>query len=314
MAEIINENSSVAPVGNKSVYPLLAIAIVGILVICGVLFSGLVVYTIYKGQNVVERPTYPIESSEEFDYSYEIAGIISEFPYTTLNGEQKEVVVYESTELDSNQRALYKIAMTDSPITVRSALVVLLTSSDVAFYPSYRIQISPLKNYIFITTDDYSPEQLPLCYLFDESGEPIEQGELGKIIFTQAFHSVSSISMKNTYVDYWIDSDTYQLRASNGVETYLNTIEIPSLQVGSVEKITENGIVLKETALKLVQRYPAVIQFMRNVHGAIIEVDSESSDAYRIHVYEIKDGHTATQGWYAVIKASGQIIEEVSED
>lgn len=90
---------------------------------------------------------------------------------------------------------------------------------------------------------------------------------------------------------------------------------------------TQTPLLTAEEALTLVQSQPAVqrwlSQFPNGLNttstvepvGAVepvIEVDSQTPAAYRIHVYEIvNDTHTATMGWYTVDKKTGSITEEL---
>lgn len=60
-------------------------------------------------------------------------------------------------------------------------------------------------------------------------------------------------------------------------------------------------------ALENVKKLPEVEQFLKDVPGGIVEVDNESEGQYNVHVYEIKNGHTATFNWYRVSIKSGEI-------
>ena len=71
-------------------------------------------------------------------------------------------------------------------------------------------------------------------------------------------------------------------------------------------------VITKEKAAQLVQSLDEVKKYLVTVPNAIIEFDHESKDktVWVIHVYEAKDGHTATFNWFDVNKQSGQIIKE----
>src|SRR3990167_1927271 len=53
-------------------------------------------------------------------------------------------------------------------------------------------------------------------------------------------------------------------------------------------------------AVENVKKLPEVQEFLKNVPNGKIEVDNESEGEYNVHVYEIKDRHTATFNWYTV--------------
>ena len=46
---------------------------------------------------------------------------------------------------------------------------------------------------------------------------------------------------------------------------------------------------------------------LKRVPSGIVEIDNEDEKTYTVHVYEIKDNHTATFNWYEVGKQSGKI-------
>lgn len=82
-------------------------------------------------------------------------------------------------------------------------------------------------------------------------------------------------------------------------------IEQPVLQ----DKLEEIGStkISESLALENVNKRPEVKQFLKDVPGGIVEVDNESEGEYNVHVYEIKNGHTATFNWYRVSIKSGEI-------
>lgn len=63
----------------------------------------------------------------------------------------------------------------------------------------------------------------------------------------------------------------------------------------------------KELALENVKKLPEVQQYVKDVPGGIVEVDNELEGEYNVHVYEVKNGHTATFNWYRVSIKSGEI-------
>ena len=75
-------------------------------------------------------------------------------------------------------------------------------------------------------------------------------------------------------------------------------------QSGQSGKITQQQAVAKVKALPQVQEY------LKVVPNGKVEVDNEIEGNYNVHVYEVKDGHTATFNWYGVNKTTGEIKKE----
>lgn len=63
----------------------------------------------------------------------------------------------------------------------------------------------------------------------------------------------------------------------------------------------------KETALSRVASFPEVKEYLKVVPNAHIAIDKDEANQYLIHVYEIKDGHTATFNWYIFDKKTKEI-------
>ncbi|OGM29994.1 hypothetical protein A2801_00550 [Candidatus Woesebacteria bacterium RIFCSPHIGHO2_01_FULL_41_10] len=63
----------------------------------------------------------------------------------------------------------------------------------------------------------------------------------------------------------------------------------------------------KEQAVDNVKKLPEVQQYLKDVPNGKVEVDSEEEGQINIHVYEIKDDHTATFNWYRVDVESGKM-------
>ena len=59
-------------------------------------------------------------------------------------------------------------------------------------------------------------------------------------------------------------------------------------------------------AIENVKKLPEVQEFLKNVPNGRVEVDNELKGEYNVHVYEIKDGHTATFNWYRVSIKDGK--------
>lgn len=66
----------------------------------------------------------------------------------------------------------------------------------------------------------------------------------------------------------------------------------------------------RQTAVEKVKKLPEVQEYLKNVPNGRVEVDNEMEGEYNVHVYEIKDGHTATFNWYRVSIKSGEVKSE----
>ena len=62
-------------------------------------------------------------------------------------------------------------------------------------------------------------------------------------------------------------------------------------------------------ATAVVSALPEVQEYLRSVPSGLVVIDHEDKEtnSYLVHVYEIKDGHTATFNWYEVNKTTGEI-------
>jgi len=71
-------------------------------------------------------------------------------------------------------------------------------------------------------------------------------------------------------------------------------------------KGTRDAVIARISAL------PEVKEYLRTVPSGLVVIDHDDKDtnSYLIHVYEIKNGHTATFNWYVVNKATGEIKAE----
>lgn len=66
----------------------------------------------------------------------------------------------------------------------------------------------------------------------------------------------------------------------------------------------------KNQAVENVKKLPEVQEYLKNVPNGIVEVDNEMEGEYNVHVYEVKNGHTATFNWYRVSIKGGEITPE----
>ncbi len=62
----------------------------------------------------------------------------------------------------------------------------------------------------------------------------------------------------------------------------------------------------KKQAIANVKKLPEVQQYLKDVPKGKVEVDNEVEGQYNVHVYEVKNGHTATFNWYRVSIKDGK--------
>lgn len=85
------------------------------------------------------------------------------------------------------------------------------------------------------------------------------------------------------------------------------------LQNGVPENIPVDTLstkISRELAVEKVKSRPEVQQYLKDVPNGKVEVDNELEGEYNVHVYEVKNGHTATFNWYRVSIKSGEIRAE----
>ena len=66
----------------------------------------------------------------------------------------------------------------------------------------------------------------------------------------------------------------------------------------------------EKKALMKIRALPEVVEFLKQVPDAHVEMNGEEENAYLIQVYEVKDDHTATFNWYSVDKTTGEIKKQ----
>lgn len=86
---------------------------------------------------------------------------------------------------------------------------------------------------------------------------------------------------------------------------YVSQNTLPSVleEIGSTK-------ISRDLAIENVKKLPEVQEYLKNVPNAKVEVDNEIEGEYNVHVYEVKNGHTATFNWYRVSIKSGEIRSE----
>lgn len=72
-------------------------------------------------------------------------------------------------------------------------------------------------------------------------------------------------------------------------------------------EIVRSSKITTDQALENVKKLPEVQQYLKDVPNGKVEVDNEEEDTINIHVYEVKNGHTATFNWYKVNTKDGKV-------
>lgn len=81
------------------------------------------------------------------------------------------------------------------------------------------------------------------------------------------------------------------------------------LQYGIPENIPADFLstkISRSQAVENVKKLPEVQEYLKNVPNGKVEVDNEGEGEYNVHVYEIKNDHTATFNWYIVSIKTGK--------
>ena len=66
----------------------------------------------------------------------------------------------------------------------------------------------------------------------------------------------------------------------------------------------------RNRALENVKKLPEVQDYLKRVPSGKVEVDNEEEGEYNVHVYEVKNDHTATFNWYKVSIKNGEVSEK----
>ena len=79
-----------------------------------------------------------------------------------------------------------------------------------------------------------------------------------------------------------------------------------------IDQLAEIGStkINRNLAVENVKKLPEVKEYLKEVPKALVEVDNEEEGEYNVHVYEVKNGHTATFNWYKVSIKSGEVRSE----
>lgn len=76
---------------------------------------------------------------------------------------------------------------------------------------------------------------------------------------------------------------------------------------------TASSKITPQQAVASVKNLPEVQDYLKAVPNGKIEMDSGDENEYNVHVYEIKDGHTATFNWYTVSIESGKVKPQFAQ-
>ncbi len=90
----------------------------------------------------------------------------------------------------------------------------------------------------------------------------------------------------------------------------INAGALGEYEVGDLAIDSSRILITKEGAVARVRELAEVKSYLTRVINSRVVYDHESPDVWVIHVYEIKDGHTATMNWFKVNKETGEITKE----
>ena len=90
-----------------------------------------------------------------------------------------------------------------------------------------------------------------------------------------------------------------------------NKVETPN-QTPQIPQVTVELDISPDEAVAKIRELDEVKSYLKNVPNALVDLESvdEETNTYLVHVYEIKNGHTATFNWYTVDKKTGEITAE----
>lgn len=88
--------------------------------------------------------------------------------------------------------------------------------------------------------------------------------------------------------------------ASQNSKTSPNTSSSPKEQ-------TKSSKITAAQAVENVRKLPEVQDYLKRVPSGRVEIDNEDEKIYHVHIYEIKNNHTATFNWYEIDKQSGEM-------
>jgi len=76
---------------------------------------------------------------------------------------------------------------------------------------------------------------------------------------------------------------------------------------------TGSSKITKQQAVENVKNLPEVQDYLKEVPNGKVEMDNEDAGEYNVHVYEVKNGHTATFNWYRVSIKDGKVQSQNNE-
>lgn len=94
---------------------------------------------------------------------------------------------------------------------------------------------------------------------------------------------------------------------ANTQKTFETVLEFSKRNQQTIEHYYE---VSEDEATLIVKTQPEVVEYLKIVPQGKVDIDHEENGAYVIHVYEVKDNHTATFNWYTIDKATGSVKKE----
>ncbi len=239
--------------------------------------------------------------------------ITTPLPIVNYNGK------YINTDFGFNFDYPKNYSLTENSPTNNSETLYLSLMSpvDLTNRKGYSMQGNELKVEIWVspntanqTLEEYFAKQL-------KSIEDDPSGIGGKVISTNGL-TIGGYPAK--YLEWQGNGTgiTYYLFYKNNIITIAKypaetLLQSDFNQILSTFKFIDMAeLAYQQTAMYLVSQLPEVINYRKTVPNTIIEYDHDTDDksAWVIHVYEIKDDHTATFNWFDVDKKTQKITKE----
>ncbi len=169
----------------------------------------------------------------------------------------------------------------------------------------------------------FIPARMVKVSLLDENGDVVEEVRYNNyeqtvdMAFTKPATAKAYQLVVRVYSYWLVSSEVYSADVELEGMGDCEADEFTADDYGfACEQSPDGASVSQEEAVELVRARPEVQDFISliNINGdseAYIEYDHDECNTYSIHVYEIKDDHTATFNWYSVDMYTGEITTMV---
>lgn len=87
-------------------------------------------------------------------------------------------------------------------------------------------------------------------------------------------------------------------------------VSVISLSAIFLDLIPQLPTINQSEAIRIVRDLPEVRSFLLETNGLVVAENRPKDNEYLIHVFEIKDNHTATFNWYRINQKTGEVTKE----